>query len=347
MSKVIGIIETDKLRNGTELMKGNTNLRRVKTNFTKLRVGDEMFRGCTNLTDFEGDLGDEFAIPKSLESAKYMFAESGLINFTGKINSYSSLDAEGMFQNTNITTSPWEVIDNIGCVKKLFNGCKKLESVTISYRIDLGVDVSYLCNGCESLSYADIQYLDARNTEHMFHGCGTKITDPENPIYWNGLTVNIDSFNGMLLNADYMFAGLEDVVISTTQGTGILWDSFFHVAFAPSLTITGKGTFPQMPIMSFANIINGRSINDKHTYDFIFDMIMKSNGAESYFVGNVVLGLYYDSENEIKTVDYLKNRGCTLQQVKASNDYFYTEYNVSLPNNIGTMMTMKAYISLI
>ena len=97
MSKVIGIIETDKLRNGTGLMKGNTNLRRVKTNFDKLVTGDEMFRGCTNLTDFDGDLGNEFSSPKSLESAKYMFAESGLTNFTGKINSYSSLDAEGMF----------------------------------------------------------------------------------------------------------------------------------------------------------------------------------------------------------------------------------------------------------
>ena len=96
--------------------------------------------------------------------------------------------------------------------------------------------------------------------------------------------------------------------------------------------------------MSFDNIINGRKINDKHTYDFIFDVIMNSNGPESYFVGNVLLGLYYDSENNVKTVDYLTKRGCVLQEVKASHSYGYTEYNVSLPNRSGTTMTMKAYV---
>ena len=64
-------------------------------------------------------------------------------------------------------------------VKKLFNGCKKLESVRISLRSDLNVDTSYLCNGCKALTYADIQHLNASNTEHMFHGCGTLVTDPE------------------------------------------------------------------------------------------------------------------------------------------------------------------------
>jgi hypothetical protein len=49
----IGIIEYEKLVDGTKLMYNNTNLTSVKCPFPALKNGKWMFRGCSFLKTFE------------------------------------------------------------------------------------------------------------------------------------------------------------------------------------------------------------------------------------------------------------------------------------------------------
>ena len=70
MSKV-GIIEFNKLVNGSKLMYNNTNLLSVECGFPSLIDGTSMFSGCESLTTFKGSLG-------SLKTARDMFHNTSL-----------------------------------------------------------------------------------------------------------------------------------------------------------------------------------------------------------------------------------------------------------------------------
>ena len=94
MANKVCIIESDKIVDGTNLMKGNTDLVKWDSDLSSLTNGYMMFVNCENLTSFSSDLS-------SLTNGHYMFAGcKKLTSFDSDLNSLTN--GEHMFTDCKL-----------------------------------------------------------------------------------------------------------------------------------------------------------------------------------------------------------------------------------------------------
>ena len=140
----ICIIESDKIVNGSNLMKGNTDLVEWNSDLSKLENGQFMFNGCTNLTSFSSDLS-------SLMNGLSMFSNcSNLESFSSDLSSLKG--GYSMFWGCINLTSFSSDLSSLKDGTSMFSSCKldapsvKNKALTINKtvtnnpRFDIGVD---------------------------------------------------------------------------------------------------------------------------------------------------------------------------------------------------------------
>lgn len=94
MANKVCIIETDKIVNGSNLMKGNTNLTNWNSGLSSLTNGSSMFEGCWNLAQFNSPL-------HALEDGTKMFKNCGTNESSARSCSFW---LESNFSNIKIMT---------------------------------------------------------------------------------------------------------------------------------------------------------------------------------------------------------------------------------------------------
>lgn len=220
MSKV-GIIESEKMTSGVNLMKGNSNLVQVDTDFSNLQNGNGMFNGCSNLSSFKSNLcsltdgTDMFTGCKLDEDSIHTIALS--INNKNTDNPKLNLGVN-VFVTTNdqanrdfdlISHKGWDL--TVWCAKDgeeyttfgtpKYAGCKKVADIR-------NVDADYLTNDIINSKFIDggwRQHLPNLTTgTATFHACTTiKSFDADLSSLISGQTMfmscsNLTSFNSHL-----------------------------------------------------------------------------------------------------------------------------------------------------
>lgn len=192
-NKELGIIEVNKLKNATGLMKGNTQLTSVNCPFPALEIGNEMFQNCSALISFDSDLSN-------LINYENMFKGCTKLN-TFKAKEINTTETGASFM-TNIGLSDAKStlmyfesnLTNTTNTNNMFNGYTALKQ--FKGGMSAVTNAQSMFRGCTNLnyfdSYANNQLQDGLS---MFREC-TNL---------NENNFKFDNFCGNLTEARAMF----------------------------------------------------------------------------------------------------------------------------------------------
>ena len=139
MANKVCIVESDKIVDGTDLMKGNTDLVKWDSDLSCLTNGYMMFVGCENLTSFSSDLS-------SLTNGMWMFL--GCTKLTSFDSDLSSLtNGDQMFNGCKLDAES---------LKKIVISIPKMNIPNTSIYIGLG-EIDYSDNGNGTATPKDIK----------------------------------------------------------------------------------------------------------------------------------------------------------------------------------------------
>ena len=201
MANQVCIIETNKIVNGTDLMKGNTDLVKWDSDLSSLNIGRNMFRrasltsfnsvNLSNLTDgfymFYGTSLTSFNIDLSkLTNGMGMFRGTPLTSFSGDLSKLTN--GSQMFMGTNLTSFSVDISSIVDC-SSMFQACSDLTSFN-------GGDLSNLTNGSSmffnvSLTSFSSDLSSLTNGDSMFANAYS--------------LTSFDSDLSSLTNGDFMF----------------------------------------------------------------------------------------------------------------------------------------------
>lgn len=123
MPKKLFEIQTDKIENGTNLMRNSSKLTSWKGDLSSLTNGDYMFWACSELTSFTGNLS-------SLTSGSYMFYSCSELNSFAAdssgspVNLGSLTSGSYMFQNCTKLTTFTSDLSSLWFGTFMFGNCK-------------------------------------------------------------------------------------------------------------------------------------------------------------------------------------------------------------------------------
>lgn len=149
-----------------------------------------MFFGCTNLNAVNITQSNNFLYPKcdymfygceklktvsnikKIQSATYMFYGCTELETVHELTFYGTPNHMDMFYNcVNLTSAPW--LRGSTNLEGAFNNCKKLKQVQFGTSNSSYISTSYVCQGCEELEVATINYLSSSGGlgGNAFYGC--------------------------------------------------------------------------------------------------------------------------------------------------------------------------------
>ena len=131
MANKVCIVESDKITDGTNLMKGNTDLVKWDSNLSNLINGNTMFGNCSALTSFDSNL------PILMNGYTMFSGCTALASFNVDLSSLD--DGTGMFSYCTNLTSFNADLSSLTNGYFMFYGCEKLTS--------FNSDLSSLTNG--------------------------------------------------------------------------------------------------------------------------------------------------------------------------------------------------------
>ena len=182
---------------------------------------DEMFYGCTNLTE----IPSTFTIPNSVTSCVGMF--NGCNNLTAIPSTFtipnSVTNCFGMFSGcTNLTTIPstFTIPNSVTNCSNMFLRCSSLTTIQEGFTLGNSVtNCSYLFEGCSSLTAIPETLTipdSVTRCDRMFFGCTNLTSNISNiwPSTWNSTET---------INVSYMFLDCSKVV--GTVPADKLWNS--------------------------------------------------------------------------------------------------------------------------
>ena len=323
MPKKLFEIQTDKIENGTNLMRNNPKLTSWKGDLSSLTNGDYMFWACSELASFTGNLS-------SLTSGSYMFYSCSELNSFAAdssgspVNLGSLTSGSYMFQNcTKLTTFNCNDLSSLSNGSWMFRGCTRL--TTFSTNLGSLTNGEMMFNNCIKLATFTSDLSSLSDGNNMFYGCSelksfnsdlSSLNDGNNMFYYCEKLASFTSKLGSLTNGNLMFRGCTNLATFTSDLSSLTNGGYMFEGCklnAPS-------------VQNIALTIN--KITNNARFDIGVDTSIASDAQVKRDLGLIKhtgWNLYVNGSTATSNYTLPKYAGCTTTaQVKAKDSNYKT-----------------------
>ena len=220
---------TIKQDNFSELFKNYSSLYYVdisKINLSDVLSMEDMFYGCSNLTDLAADWGNTINCTDMSGLFYNCSSLKNITSFTEEVNVTNVEKVDYLFSGCSnleyINCSNWN-LSSINSMSHLFDNCSNLQTITLPKVGNNLTDASFLFSDCKNLTgihlLEDFNPINVTNVSHMFYGCSSLSK------------LNLSNFIGnKIKNIDNMFAECSNLTtINAPKFSPMEVETFEHI----------------------------------------------------------------------------------------------------------------------
>ena len=242
---------TIKQDNFSELFKNYSSLYYVdisKINLSAVLSMEDMFYGCSNLTDLAADWQNTINCTDMSGLFYNCSSLKNITSFTEEVNVTNVEKVDYLFSGCSnleyINCSNWN-LSSINSMSHLFDNCSNLQTITLPKVGNNLTDASFLFSDCKNLTgihlLEDFNPINVTNVSHMFYGCsslsklnlsnfiGNKIKNIDNMFAEcsNLTTINAPKFSPMEVETfEHIFLGNSNLTKVCCQQSEYLFSGF-------------------------------------------------------------------------------------------------------------------------